>query len=261
MDRKKAAIPGLILGAWLAAASHGGLMSAAAQNLPPPSAPLSSPSPTPQAPDDPCGGNARLLATLNRPTIGYSSCAVPAGSIVFEEGYQVQQQGSGATVSSGVQYPQSFTRIGIKKRFEVDIIGPYFNKLTTPDGKGGTIRSHGYQDSGLGIKYELIPKGRYTIAVDGLYTPPNGSADYTAGGATQTANLNVAFAATPTLGIATTLAYSSTSGFKSDGKPSSFSVLMPSAVVTRQLPGFYQLYAEYVYVSKLAPRMERAGPW
>ncbi|GAC1431506.1 MAG: hypothetical protein NVSMB6_29930 [Burkholderiaceae bacterium] len=224
---------------------------AAAQDIPAPSTPIASPSPGSNAPDDPCGGDARLLATLNRPTIGYSACAVPPKSIILEEGYQVQEQGAGATASIATQYPQSFARIGVKRGFEVDVIGPYYNKLASPDGKGGSIRTHGYQDSGLGFKYEFLQRGRYTLAVDGLYTAPNGSPGYTAGGATKTVNLDVAFAATPTFGIGTTFAYSSTSGFDLGGKLSRFTVFMPSAVLTKQLNGFYQLYAEYVYVSKL----------
>ncbi len=232
-------------------------MIAAAQNVPVPSAPVASPSPSPGAPDDPCGGDARLLATLNRPTVGYSACAVAPGAIILEEGYQVQEQGSGATASIATQYPQSFTRIGVGRGLEFDVIGPYYNTLAGPDGKGGSQRTHGYQDSGLGLKYEFVPRGRYTIAIDALYTAPNGSPGYTVGGATETINFDASFAATPTFGIGATLASSFTSGFNTDGKLSRFSVFTPSAVLTKQFKGFYQLYAEYVYVSKLGP--DRGG--
>jgi len=217
--------------------------------------PTASPSPAASAspPGDPCGGDSRLLATLNRPTIGYSPCAVEAGSVVFEEGYQNQQQGSGASSSTLIQYPQSFTRVGIKPRFEVDIIGPYFNKLSAPDGNGGLTRTSGYQDGGLGIKYEFLPKGAWTIAVDGLYTAKNGSPGFTAGGSTATLNLDASYAITPTFAIGSTLAYSSTSGFDTAGRHSRFHVFMPSFVLTTQLAGNYQLYGEYVYASKVAP--------
>ncbi len=246
-----------MMSACLVVALPSDFMIAAAQNVPVPSAPVASPSPSSGTPEDPCGGDMRLLATLNRPTVGYSACAVPPKSIIFEEGYQVQEQGAGATESIATQYPQSFTRIGVRPGLEVDVIGPYYNTLASPDGKGGLIRTHGYQDSGLGFKYEFIPRGRYTLALDGLYTAPNGSPGYTAGGATETINLDAAFAATSTFGIGTTLAYWSTSGFNTNGKRSRFEVLMPSAVLTKQLKGFYQLYAEYVYVSKLGP--DRGG--
>lgn len=213
------------------------------------------PSPSPQAsaaPADPCGGDGRLLATLNRPTIGYSACAVAPGSVVFEEGYQNQQQGADLSMYL-VQYPQSFTRVGIRPRFEVDVIGPYFNKLAVPDGAGGLAITHGYQDSGFGFKYEFEPKGNFTYGIDGLYTAPNGSAGFTNGGATETVNLNASYALTSTFAVGTTQAFSSTSGFRADGTQGRYGLWLPSFVLSQQLHDFYQLYAEYVYASKLAP--------
>ncbi len=53
------------------------------------------PRPSPSAtPSDPCGGHSRLLATANRPTIGYSACAVKRDTVVFELGYQNEVQGT-----------------------------------------------------------------------------------------------------------------------------------------------------------------------
>ena len=215
--------------------------------------PAPPPTPAPTSAPDPCGGDARLLATLNRPTIGYSACAVAPGTVVFEEGYQNTQQGAGAAASTLIQYPQSFTRSGVRQGLEVDIIGPYFNRLATPDGSGGLARTSGKQDGGLGFKYEFTPRGRWTIGVDGLYTAPNGSPGFTSGGATETVNFDAAYSITPTFGVGTTLAYASSSGFNAAGKQSRFPVFLPSFVATMQLADNYQLYAEYVYASKLAP--------
>ncbi|MFN2527446.1 MAG: hypothetical protein ABR584_01855 [Candidatus Baltobacteraceae bacterium] len=215
--------------------------------------PSPAPSPAASAAPDPCGGDARLLATLNRPTVGYSACAVAPGTLVVEEGYQNTQQGSGTTASTLIQYPQSFIRYGLKQGFEIDLIGPSFNKLAAPEGAGGLARSSGYSDGGLGIKYEFTPHGRYTVGIDGLYTGANGSPGFTGGGPTQTLNLDVAYSITPTFGIGTTLAYSSTSGFDAAGKKARFSIFLPSFVLTTQLANNYQLYSEYVYASKLAP--------
>lgn len=215
-------------------------------------APTPTPSPSPSAAPDPCGGDARLLATLNRPTVGFSACAVAPGTVVFEEGYQNQQQGAGMN-GFLIQYPQSFVRVGVKPRLELDLIGPYFNKLAVPDGAGGLARTHGYSDSGLGFKYEFEPRGRYTVGIDGLYTAPNGSAGFSNGGATETLNLNASYAITPTFAIGTTQAFLSTSGFKADGTQARYGAWMPSAVLSTQLNDNYQLYAEYVYLNKLAP--------
>ncbi|HEY5258270.1 MAG TPA: hypothetical protein VIJ12_07790, partial [Candidatus Baltobacteraceae bacterium] len=92
---------------------------------------------SPDPPADPCGGTSRLLATLDRPTIGYSPCAVAPGTVVFEEGYQNQRQGPDFAADLA-QYPQSFTRIGIEQGLEFDVIGPYYNRQSTPDGTGGS---------------------------------------------------------------------------------------------------------------------------
>jgi len=232
--------------------AQAGAQTAAATLSPSPSP---APSPAASAALDPCGGDARLLATLNRPTVGYSACAVAPGTLVLEEGYQNTQQGSGATASTLIQYPQSFIRYGLKRGLELDLIGPYFNKLAVPDGAGGLARSSGYSDGGVGLKYECAPHGQYTVAIDGLYTGPNGSRGFTNGGPTETVNLDVAYSVTPTFGIGTTLAYSSTSGFDAAGKQSRFNVFLPSFVLTTQLANNYQLYSEYVYASKLAPDM------
>lgn len=245
------------LGIMFVAISQG--MPLAARSAAAAPAPSASPLPSPSPSADPCGGDARLLATLDRPTIGFSACAVAPGTFVFEEGYQNQQQGSGATAATLVQYPQSFTRIGVKPRFEVDVIGPYFNTLSSPDGNGGATRTSGYQDSGIGFKYEFVPKGRWTLAIDGLYTGKNGSPGFTAGGPTETANFDASYAITPAFSAGTTLAYAFTSGANAAGQYSRFNVFLPSLVLTTQLADNYQLYAEYVYASKLAPDLGGRG--
>jgi hypothetical protein len=185
------------------------------------------PAPTP----DPCGGPSRLLATLNRPTVGYSPCAGAPHTTVFEEGYQYQR-GNQQTL---IQYPQSFIRYGISPRFELDLIGPAYNHVLASNG----ISQHGYSDSGAGFKIELPPSARWTLGFDGLYTSPNGSPSFTAGTATLTANADAAYAVTPTFSVGTTQSFGS-------------ELWMPSFVLTKQLGAVNQIYAEYVYQSKAA---------
>ena len=224
----------------------GGDRPASAASLP---TPLPSASPTP----DPCGGPGALLATLNRPTIGYSACAIAAGTAVFEIGYQNQITGQGANAQTLAEYPQGFIRFGVRPRFEFDIIGPGEERMRVPLGNGLDTVTNGAYDSGIGFKYELPPSARYTIGIDGLYTSPNGSPALTAGSATLTGNLDVAYALDATTGIGTTLAFSSTGGYAANGAHGRYGTFMPSLVVTKQLPGEYQLYAEYVHLSKTAP--------
>jgi hypothetical protein len=193
-----------------------------------------------------------LLATANRPTIGFSACVVKKGTAVFELGYQNQVMGTPNKGSVQSQVPQSFLRLGATPQFEVDVIGPnYAGVRTYAPGSPGTI-FHGVTDSGLGFKYELPPAGRWTIAFDGLYTGPNGSKSLTAGVATLTGNLDASFALSPATSIGTTIAVSST-GHYSGNFQAEYGVTTPSLVVTTQIPHYYQFYAEYVLVSKVAP--------
>ncbi len=208
------------------------------------------PSPAP-TPADPCAGPGRLLATANRPTIGYSACAVKARTAVFELGYQNQVTGTSADGSVQAQVPQNFLRIGVVPRFELDVIGPNYIATKTYAAGSPTTLTNGVADAGLGFKYELPPKGRWTVAFDGLYTGPNGSTFLTAGNATLTGNFDASFAMSRATSIGTTIAASSTGGFANQ-MHARYGVTMPSFVVTTQIPNFYQFYAEYVYVSKIA---------
>lgn len=214
--------------------------------------PHSTPSPSPAPETDPCGGPGRLLATANRPTVGYSACAVKKDTAVFELGYQNQVTGTAQDGSVQSQVPQNFLRIGAANRFEFDVIGPnYIGVRSYAPGEPGTTQ-HGVADSGLGLKYELPPTGRWTIGFDGLYTGPNGSPFLSAGNATLTGNLDASFAMSPATSVGTTIAISSTGGFGAAGH-AQYGVTMPSFVVTTQIPNYYQFYAEYVLVSKISP--------
>lgn len=203
--------------------------------------------PAPDAPSDPCGGPGLLLATLNRPTIGYSACALPKGAIVLENGYQIQTQ-SGPSAAVLATFPQGFQRVGLANHLELDLIGPAFNRSRV----GGTIAT-GYSDLGLGFKYELPQKGRFTYALDGLFQAATGTGGFGAGGPTTVANIDLAYAASPVIGIGTTLATGVTSGVTNTATSSRYAYLLPSVIVTAQLPHFYQLYAELAGQTKLAP--------
>ena len=198
------------------------------------------------AANDPCGGPGRLLATLNRPTVGFSACAVPPGSIVLENGYQNQSQG-GSSPNVSTFIGQGFQRIGIAQHVELDIVGPNYNRSRT-----GSALATGYSDLGLGFKYQLPQNGRFTYGVDGLFTAATGSGGFSAGGPTQTVNLDIAYSASPAVGFATTLAGVSSS-ILTPGGGERFGYFFPSVVVTAQIPNYYQFYAELVGQTKLGP--------
>ncbi len=212
--------------------------------------PAPNPSPSPRA--DPCDGPSRLLATANRPTIGYSTCAVKQDTVVFELGYQNEVNGTPENGSVQSQVPQAFTRLGVATRFEFDVIGPnYEGTRTYAPATAGTVE-HGVTDSGVGFKYELPPAGKWSVAFDGLYTGPNGSQFLTTGSGTLTGNLDASFAMSPATSLGTTIAVSSTGAY-AGGQRFQYGVTTPSFVVTTQIPNYYQFYAEYVLVSKISP--------
>ncbi len=220
-------------------------MSATAQTLPAPS-----PSASPAA--DPCGGRDRLLATANRPTVGYSACAVKRDTVVFELGYQNQVDGTPEKGSVETQWPQAFTRLGVAPRFEFDIVGPTYQATRSYGTDARSVGQYGVDDSGFGFKYEFVPSGKWTVAVDGLYTAPNGSNFLTAGSASYTGNLDASYALSPATSIGTTIAVESTGKF-ARGRHIGYGVTEPSFVMTTQIPNDYQFYAEYVLLSKVAP--------
>ena len=215
--------------------------------------PSPAPSPSPIADPNPCGGPSGLLAVLDRPTIGFSACAVAPGTTLFELGYQNEVGGSGGNAFVQTQYPQNFLRVGVAPRVELDLIGPNevrqrSLKPTAPDSV-----TNGAFDSGLGAKYEFPQRGAATFAIDGLYTAPSGSPDFTAGNASYTLNLDIAYPLTPNTGIGTTLGFTSTGGFATNGAHARYGAFLPSVVVTESLPHDYQPYFEYVYASRLSP--------
>lgn len=229
-----------------------GVTALGAAPVPATPAPLPSPSASPTAPD-PCGGSGRLLATADRPTIGFSTCAVEAGTAVFELGYQNQVTGTSAAGSIQSQAPQSFARFGFARRFELDVIGPNYERTRTYAVGSPDSVTNGVTDSGLGFKYALPPGERWGVAFDGLYTAPNGSTFLTAGNATLTGTVDAAFSLSPAASVGTTVAVTSTGGYAADGSHARYGATVPSVVFTTQIPNFYQFYAEYVFVSKLAP--------
>jgi hypothetical protein len=239
----------LLLIATLAGCAFGGALARACAQVP-----AASPSPS-ATPADPCGGPGRLLATANRPTIGYSTCAVEAHTAVFELGYQNQVTGTVAAGSVQSQVPQNFLRLGIVPRFELDVVGPnYVATRSYGNAMPGAV-THGVADSGLGLKFELPAYGRLTIAFDALDTPPNGSPFLTAGNATLTGNFDASYSLSPATSIGTTIGIAATGGYTPENVHQRYGVTTPSLVLTTQIPHFYQFYAEYVYVSKIAANL------
>jgi hypothetical protein len=203
-----------------------------------------SPSPAPVA--DPCGGaTTNLLATLNRPTIGFSACAVKPHESLWELGYVnlVQNDGSHASV-----YPQGFIRFGAAPRFEWDVVGPNFQVQNA----AGSIQ-RGFADTGVGAKYEFFSGPSDTAALDLLYIFPTGSALFTAGAPVATLNFDYGHSLSPVAGVATTLGVQSSFAQTRDGHASRFTSLLPSVAFTIQSNSRTQFYAEWYGQTRIRP--------
>lgn len=209
--------------------------------------PIPSPSPGPAgAATDPCGGaTTNLLAALNRPTIGFSACAVKPRESLWEIGYVnfVQNDGSHAAV-----YPQGFIRFGAAPRLEWDVVGP--NYLVTNAGAG---IQRGFADTGLGAKYEFFSDSSDTAALDLLYVFPTGSALFTAGAPIATLNFDYGRSLSPSAGFATTIGVQSSFAQTLDGRAARFTSLLPSVAFTIQSNPRTQFYAEWYGQTRIRP--------
>ncbi len=203
-------------------------------------------SPSPSPAPDPCGGTTtNVLATLNRPTIGFSACSVKARESLWELGYVNLAQNDG---SHSAAYPQGFIRFGAGKRLEVDVIGPNY---VVQNSAGGVTR--GYTDSGVGAKYEFFQDASNVAAIDLLYTAPTGAAAFTAGAPVATLNFDYGRSLSPAAGVATTIGVQSSFAQNLGGRAARFTSLLPSLVFTIQSDSRTQFYAEAYGQTQIRP--------
>lgn len=202
-----------------------------------------SPAPAPAA--DPCAGASGLLATLNRPTIGFSSCAVKVHESVWELGYANQPQSGGSRI---VAYPQGFIRFGASPNVEVDLIGPAYQIQQIG---GATLR--GFSDSGVGAKYEYFHDAANVAALDFLYLAPTGAPAFTAGAPIATLNFDYGRSISPASGFSTTLGVQSSFAADRNGRAARFASLLPSLVFTTQPNPRAQFYLEAYCQMRLRP--------
>lgn len=189
-------------------------------------------SPSPSPVPDPCGGaQSNLLAVVDRPSIGYSPCAVKLHETVLEAGYANAASATGLTPA----YPQGFLRFGAASQLEVDLIA------------GGRF------DSGFGAKYEFWHDARRAFGADFLYTAPTGIASLTAGGRTQTINLDYSTPLAGNFSIASTLGTQSSYAADLGGRGGRFFSLLPSMVLSDQWNPRAQAYIEFYGQTRTRP--------
>ena len=214
------------------------LILAVAASPAPAASPAASPAP------DPCAsaGGTALLSALNRPTIGFSPCAVKPGESVFELGY-ANQAGDAAQAT----YPQGNLRFGVVPDLEVDVLGPNYEVTRGP------AAQRGFLDSGIGAKWEAAHDAQSAIGIDFLYTMPSGAAAFTLGAPTATLNFDYSRSLSQHIGFGTTIGLQSAYAASLSGDVHRFAAVVPSAVITDQFNPRAQLYAEAYGQTKIRP--------
>ncbi|MGC8485214.1 MAG: hypothetical protein ACP5O6_06215 [Candidatus Baltobacteraceae bacterium] len=187
-----------------------------------------------------CDGG--LLAILNRPTIGFSTCAVARHHFVGEFGIQNTVDAAGSNVSLG----QGFLRFGLGHGFEADVNGP--NVID-----GSTVPSAGLQDLGLGLKWQFLDRPTFGGAFDLIQNVPTARTGVTLGAPSTTLNLDLATALGANSGLGITLGAIDTSGFGPGGARRRYVAFQPSMALTDLLTPRLQAYIEGVSLSRTAP--------
>ncbi len=205
------------------------------------------PSPVPAAsptPSDVCGGaHTGLLATLDRPSIGYSPCAVKPHESLAELGY-ANFRGDSLLAA----YPAGFLRFGAAPNLEVDFIGPAYAVQSNSG-----MRSAGFYDSGVGAKYEFWHDGSSAFGTDFLYTAPTGGAQFTAGSPFVTVNADYTTSLSSRFSFSSTLGFQSAYAADTNGSAGRFFALAPSVVLSDQWSPRAQAFVEAFGLTRSRP--------
>ncbi|MHB1587946.1 MAG: transporter [Acidiferrobacteraceae bacterium] len=137
-------------------------------------APLAYATPVP----NPCAGRSVLLALLDRPTVGDSSCVVPNGKTVLEAGIAGGRLSSppGGRFDTG---PNAELRWGLPAQTELVWLPPNFQYQQNDAGPGiPATTEHGFGATTVGIKHEFGYNAHWQWTAEGLATLPSGNAVY-----------------------------------------------------------------------------------
>ncbi len=130
------------------------------------------------SPQNPCTGPSALLALLDRPTIGDSSCVVPDGKTVLEAGIASGRL-SGPTGGPFDNGPNAEFRWGLPAQTELVWLPPDFQYQQNDAAPGRPAATEqGFGATTLGIKHELGYNAHWQWTVEGLATLPSGNPVY-----------------------------------------------------------------------------------
>lgn len=183
--------------------------------------------------NNPCRGSDALLAILDRPTVGDSTCAVHQGRIVLEAGYAYSSLYPSAN-GHGASYPQLELRFGL----------PHDNEFVfLPAERVLSPGANGYTASVLGLKHEFDVSSAWQFAAESLVTLPSGDPNQGSAGTGVAVNGIASWSPSSTVGFSLMV------GVTSDTEPTNlgggrYTSFNPDGVVTWEFVPDLQLYAE-----------------
>jgi len=190
---------------------------------------------------DPCGGNAALLAIVDRPTVGDSACVVPYKSVVMEFGYQHQNLTHGGNQDN---FPEAELRFGLPSDNEFVLILPNYIHQSVSGFGAGTV----------GIKHELGYNAHWLGSVEALFTLPMGSKAFGSDGLGEAANAIIYYALNPKFNITFMIGASSQTTSRDEGGQR-FNSVNPDLVFSWNPQPKLNFYAEVYGQSKAGPEL------
>ncbi|MHB8742130.1 MAG: transporter [Sulfuricaulis sp.] len=201
--------------------------------------------------EDPCGGSSMLLATLDRPTVGDSSCVVPRGRIVLEAGIQ-RAALSGTPGGQFATLPNAELRFGLPDQSELVWLPPNLQYQHNKAGSGSAAgTAHGFSATTLGLKHEIGYNAQWQETIEDLVTAPSGSPLYGSHGWGDAASGIVSYSPGGPFGLSLMLGISSQTAPTAAGG-NRFNSINPDIVVTWLSNPRLQFYGEVYGQSRTA---------
>jgi hypothetical protein len=123
--------------------------------------------------EDPCAGESRMIALINRPTVADTACVVPQHHSMVEMGgvYELMTQNLGNLKI----YPETLYRLGLGQQTEIDIQSPNFVQPSHFGAPKLTATS-------VGVKHEIGHTAKWLGTVETIMTLPSGSREFGSAG-------------------------------------------------------------------------------
>lgn len=200
---------------------------------------------------DPCVGPSALLALIDRPTVGDSACAVPAGQVLLEAG--VSRYVPDGTSGYSLGYPQLELRFGLPANNELVLLPPNLNRVITPLSGSDSQTISGGSASVVGLKHEFGYNSQWQWAGETLVTLPSGSPDFGSAATGYAVNGIASDSLTPVFSLTLMLGVTHLATPANTQSGAYYWSLNPDLVASWQTSEKFQLYVEAYGQSHTGP--------